>query len=49
MALLVAINHGDAPVAVAVDGHELLSDRATDGTLKVPGGGVAVVRMPPAA
>lgn len=46
---LVAINHGDAPVAVAVDGHELLSGRATEGTLKVPGGGVAVVRVTPGA
>ena len=46
---LVALNHGDAPVAVAVDGHELLSGRATDGTLKVPGGGFAVVRVTPGA
>ncbi|MEO7058267.1 MAG: beta-galactosidase [Lapillicoccus sp.] len=42
---LVAINHGDVPVAVAVDGRELLTDRATEGTLKVPAGGVAAVRV----
>ncbi|NKY40404.1 beta-galactosidase [Cellulomonas septica] len=41
---VVAINHADAPVAVPADGTDLLTGTAVSGTVKVPAGGVAVVR-----
>jgi beta-galactosidase len=43
----VAINHRDEPAAFAATGVELLTGSAVDGTLTVPGGGVAVVRLEP--
>ncbi len=43
---VVAVNHTDTAVALALDGTELLSGDPVDGTLKVPAGGVAVVRSP---
>ncbi len=41
---LFVINHGEADAAVPVRGHDLVGDRAVDGDLVVPAGGVAVVR-----
>lgn len=41
---LFAINHGSAEGVVTVDGVDLLTGAATDGTLTVASGGVAVVR-----
>jgi len=41
---LFAINHGSADAVVTVDGVDLLTGAATEGTLTVASGGVAVVR-----
>jgi len=41
---LFAINHGSADAVVTVDGVDLLTGAATEGTLTVSSGGVAVVR-----
>ena len=41
---LFVVNHTAEPASVAVDGHDLVTDRPTDGALEVPAGGVAVVR-----
>jgi beta-galactosidase len=41
---LFVINHGDAPVSIAAEGHELLTDTATGGSVTVPPGEVRVVR-----
>lgn len=41
---LFVINHGDADAPVPVHGQELVTGRAVQGDLVVPGGGVAVVR-----
>ncbi|CUR62399.1 putative beta-galactosidase [metagenome] len=41
---LFVINHGEDDAPVAVDGHDLVADRAVSGDLVVPAGGVAVVR-----
>ena len=38
------VNHTDAPATMAVSGVDLLSGHATDGSLTLPRGGVAVVR-----
>jgi beta-galactosidase len=41
---LFVINHGSAPAAVPVHGHDLVSGRHVAGDLEVAAGGVAVVR-----
>ncbi|MGN8247199.1 beta-galactosidase [Cellulomonas soli] len=46
---LVAVNHADEPAELAAQGVELLTGAPVDGTLKVPAGGTAVVRLTPAA
>jgi beta-galactosidase len=43
----VAINHRDEPAAFAAAGVELISGAPVDGSLTVPGGGIAVVRLSP--
>ncbi|WP_447410857.1 Beta-galactosidase C-terminal domain, partial [Clostridium perfringens] len=43
---LVAVNHRDTPSALAVTGHELLTDAVVDGSHELPGGAVAVIRIP---
>lgn len=43
---LVAVNHRDTPASIAATGHELLTDAPVDGALELPGGAVAVVRVP---
>ncbi|MBD3942444.1 beta-galactosidase [Microbacterium sp. NEAU-LLC] len=44
----VAINHRDEPATFPATGVELISGAAVDGTLTVPAGGLAVVRLTPA-
>ncbi|WP_019136165.1 beta-galactosidase [Cellulomonas massiliensis] len=44
---LVVVNHGDQPVAVPADGVDLLTGEPTGSSVKVPAGGVAVVRVAP--
>lgn len=41
---LFVINHGDEPAEVAVHGHDLVAGTDVSGDLRVPPGGVAVVR-----
>lgn len=41
---LFAINHSDADAEVPVSGHDLVADAPTGGALRLPPGGVAVVR-----
>lgn len=41
---LFVVNHGATPVEYAVTGHDLITDTPVAGTLRVDGGGVAVVR-----
>ena len=41
---LFVLNHTDEAARLPVRGHELVGDRAVDGELEVPAGGVAVVR-----
>ena len=41
---LFVINHTDAPATVPAGGHDLVADRAVDGTVEVGPGAVAVVR-----
>lgn len=43
---LVAINHRDTATRIAATGHDLLADAPVDGHLDLPGGAVAVVRIP---
>jgi beta-galactosidase len=38
------LNHTDEDATVPLRGHDLVADRAVDGTLRIEGGGVAVVR-----
>lgn len=42
---LFVLNHTGAPATVPATGHELITDRPVTGTLTVPAGGVAVVRV----
>lgn len=44
----IAVNHRDDAAAFAAAGVELITGAAVDGTLTVPAGGVAVVRLAPA-
>lgn len=41
---VVAINHGDEPAEFAIEGEEMFTQRNIKGSLRVKGGGVAVVR-----
>ncbi|AEV87609.1 beta-galactosidase [Actinoplanes sp. SE50] len=41
---LFVINHGAEPIEYPVTGFDLVTEKATDGLLRVEGGGVAVVR-----
>lgn len=41
---LFVLNHGDIERIVPARGHDLVTGRAVDGTLRLPAGGVAVVR-----
>jgi beta-galactosidase len=43
-AWLFVLNHGQEDIEVEVTGHDLVSDRAVDGTATVPAGGCAVIR-----
>jgi beta-galactosidase len=43
---VVVVNHTDSEAGLALEGTELLSGAETGGDLRVPGGDVAVVRIP---
>ncbi len=43
---LFVVNHTEAPAELPAQGHELVTDTSIDGVLRVPPGGVAVVREP---